>query len=313
MMAAAAAARAAPGAASVPMSAVIADDEAQLANYLEKLLRACWPELEIVGRAANGEQALQMIRALQPDVAFLDIQMPGMTGLEVAARLAEPAVAATAAGPQPWPAEAPSESPSNAAVRAVDAAQDGHADRSTSCRLVFVTAFDQYAVEAFERAAVDYVLKPVTADRLARTVERLRLRPIAEPPALAVDELRRLIEQLRGEPARGAADYLHWLQVSVQDEITLLPVAEVDLFQSSDKYTLATNARGEWLLRTALKELEPQLDPQAFWRIHRNAIVRVAAIERVSRDLRGQFVVRLKGQARKLAVSRPYAHLFRAL
>jgi DNA-binding LytR/AlgR family response regulator len=277
--------RAPAGPAPAPASAVIADDEPQLAAYLEKLLQACWPQLEVVGRAANGEQALQMIRALRPDVAFLDIQMPGLTGLDVAARLA---AAGDGAG--------------------ADADSDTDAQDAAACRLVFVTAFDQYAIEAFERAAVDYLLKPVTAERLARTVERLRDRRPADKPVLAVDELRRLVERLRGD-----SGYLHWLQVSVKDEITMLPVAEVDLFQSSDKYTLASNRQGEWLLRTALKELEPQLDPQAFWRIHRSAVVRVAAIERVSRDLRGQFVVHLKGHARKLAVSRPYAHRFRAL
>jgi DNA-binding LytR/AlgR family response regulator len=264
------------------MSAVIADDEPRLAAYLEKTLRTCWPELEIVGRAANGEQALQMIGALQPDVAFLDVQMPGLSGLEVAARLVAQERAPDAAGAVGSP-----------------------------CRLVFVTAFDQYAIEAFESAAVDYLLKPVTAERLAKTVERLRSRAPGARAALGagpLGELRQLLEQLQHKPS-----YLHWLQLSVRDEITLLPVAEVDVFQSSDKYTLVRNAKGEWLLRTALKDLEPQLDPQEFWRIHRGAIVRVAAIARVSRDLRGQFLLELRGNARKLVVSRPYAHLFRAM
>jgi DNA-binding LytR/AlgR family response regulator len=258
------------------MSAVIADDEPALAAYLEKTLRACWPELQIVGRAANGAQALQMIRALQPDVAFLDVQMPGLSGLEVAAQVA--------------------------------ALQEGAPAPGSQCRLVFVTAFDQYAIEAFESAAVDYVLKPVTAERLGKTVERLRARPAGTAVGAGIDELRQLLEQMQRKPG-----YLHWLQVSVRDEITLLPVGEVDVFQSSDKYTLVSNAKGEWLLRTALKDLEPQLDPNEFWRIHRSTIVRVGAIARVSRDLRGQFVLQLHGNARKLAVSRPYAHRFRAL
>jgi DNA-binding LytR/AlgR family response regulator len=260
---------------AAPISAVIADDEAQLASYLEKLLQGCWPQLEIVGRAGNGEQALQLIRSLRPDVAFLDIRMPGLTGLEVAERLA--------------------------AERSPGAA--------AACRIVFVTAYDQYAIEAFERAAVDYLLKPVTAERLAGTVARLRTAPTAPATADAsLGELRRLIGALRQAPPR-----LHWLQVGVRDEVALLPVAEVDLFQSSDKYTLAIGVGGEWLLRTALKDLEPQLDPNAFWRIHRGAVVRVGAIARVHRDLRGQLKVQLKGHARELAVSRPYAHQFRAL
>jgi DNA-binding LytR/AlgR family response regulator len=256
------------------MTAVIAEDEAPLLAYLEKMLHDCWPEGEIVGRAANGEQALQMICALQPDVAFLDVQMPGLSGLEVARRLAD--------------------------------AAPGEPGRD--CRLVFVTAYDQYAVDAFESAAVDYILKPVTAERLAKTIERLRARQSAAPQAGPAPELRRLLEQLQS-----GANYLHWLQVQERDEITLLPVREVDLFQASDKYTLACNARGEWLLRTALKDLEARLDPNEFWRIHRNAIVRVGAIARVSRDLRGQFQLQLHGHARKLAVSRPYANLFRAM
>jgi len=176
---------------AAPISAVIADDEAQLASYLEKLLQGCWPQLEIVGRAGNGEQALQLIRSLRPDVAFLDIRMPGLTGLEVAERLA--------------------------AERSPGAA--------AACRIVFVTAYDQYAIEAFERAAVDYLLKPVTAERLAGTVARLRTAPTAPATADAsLGELRRLIGALRQAPPR-----LHWLQVGVRDEVALLPVAEVDL------------------------------------------------------------------------------------
>lgn len=272
----------APGAS---MTAVIADDEPRLAAYLEKTLQACWPELEIVGRAANGEQALELIRVLRPDVAFLDVQMPGLNGLEVAARIvADSQGRACGAGA----GEAPDQAP------------------GAQCRLVFVTAFDQYAVEAFENAAVDYVLKPVTAQRLAKTVDRLRER--AHGTGGTIAELRQLLEQMQHKPS-----YLHWLQVSAGDEITLLPVAEVDLFQSSDKYTVVVNTKGEWLLRTALKDLEPRLDPNSFWRIHRGAIVRVAAIARVSRDLRGQFLLQLHGNARKLAVSRPYAHLFRSM
>jgi DNA-binding LytR/AlgR family response regulator len=245
-------------------TAVIADDEPQLVAYLKKRLKECWPELEIVGEAANGEQALEMIRRLRPGYAFLDVQMPGMTGLEVAEQVAD------------------------------------------LCQVAFVTAYDQYAIDAFERSAVDYLLKPVSDERLRKTVDRLRRR--AEPAPGAMGELRDLLQQLRPRPS-----YLHWLQVSMRDEITLLPVTDVDLFQASDKVTLVLNPRGEWVIRTALKELEPQLDPEQFWRVHRNAIVRVGAIERVSRDLHGQPVLHLAGHARRIAVSRPYAHRFKAM
>ena len=251
-------------AACVAPSAVIADDEPQLLDYLKKRLTQVWPELRIVGEARDGAQALQMIRELRPSYAFLDIQMPGLSGLEVAEQVA------------------------------------------ADCQVAFVTAHDQYAIDAFERAAMDYLLKPVSDERLRKTVERLR-RSHAPAPA-ALSELQSLIKQLR--PAQ---TYLHWLQVSVRDEVTLLPVTEVDLFQSADKYTLLANVRGEWLIRTALKDLEPQLDPDQFWRIHRGAIVRVAAIERVVRGMHSQFSVKLNGHARKIPVSRPYAFRFKAI
>jgi DNA-binding LytR/AlgR family response regulator len=250
--------------AAVEPSAVIADDEPQLLDYLKKRLTHVWPELRIVGEARDGPEALQMIRELRPSYAFLDIQMPGLSGLEVAEQVA------------------------------------------ADCQIAFVTAYDQYAIDAFERAAIDYLLKPVSDERLRKTVERLRRS--REPTPTALSELQDLLKRLR--PAQ---TYLHWLQVSVRDEVTLLPVTEVDLFQSTDKYTLVANSRGEWLIRTALKDLEPQLDPDQFWRVHRGAIVRVAAIERVVRGVHGQFSVKLVGHARKIAVSRPYAVKFKAI
>ncbi|HEY4038163.1 MAG TPA: LytTR family DNA-binding domain-containing protein [Burkholderiaceae bacterium] len=245
-------------------SAVIADDEPQLLDYLRKRLAHVWPELRVVGEARDGPEALEMIRQLRPSYAFLDIQMPGLSGLEVAEQVA------------------------------------------ADCQVAFVTAHDQYAIDAFERAAIDYLLKPVSDERLSKTVERLRRSEAPAPTALS--ELQNLIRQLRPGQA-----YVHWLQVSVRDEVTLLPVSEVDLFQSTDKYTLLANVKGEWLIRTALKDLEPQLDPAQFWRIHRGAIVRVGAIERVLRGVHGQFAVKLNGHARKIPVSRPYAFRFKAI
>ncbi len=261
-------------------TAVLADDEPPLLAYLRRELQAAWPELAIVGEAGDGEQALAMIQALRPDLAFLDIRMPGLSGLEVAARLAQ-WQAARASGPGP---------------------------AAPCCRVVFVTAYDQYAVDAFEQAAVDYLLKPVTGERLQRTIERLRTSAADRAPAPGLPELLELVRGLRAPPT-----YLHWLQAAQGDELTLLPAADIDLFQSSDKVTLLSNPRGEWVIRTALKELEEQLDPAQFWRVHRNAIVRVGAIERVSRDLQGQLQIRLAGRARLVAVSRAYAHRFKGM
>lgn len=273
-------------------TAVLADDEPHLLAYLGRCLRQAWPELHIVAEASDGEQALAAIVSRRPDVAFLDVRMPGLSGLEVATRA------------------------------------------EGLCDIVFVTAYDEHAIEAFEHAAVDYLLKPVTIDRIERTVQRLLARRAARSPdapsAPALDplQLQALIEGLRqglGAPAgaiavaagegagAAAARRLHWLQVSRGEEVQLLPVAEVDLFQSSDKVTLVLHARGEWVIRTPLRDLEPQLDPDLFWRVHRNAIVRVAAISAIERDLQGQFVLRLGEAGRRVAVSRPYAHRFKAL
>jgi len=246
-------------------TAIVVDDEPQLVTQLVKALAVRWPELEVVGTAGDGERALALVDALRPDVAFLDIQMPGVGGLEVARRLAG------------------------------------------RCHVVFVTAHDRYALQAFDRAAVDYLLKPVEGERLAATVERLRPR-LASPPA----DLAALVEKL-AERLRPPGGKLQWLQVQQRQDVILVAVEEVDLFQSSEKYTLAFSGEKEWVIRMPLKELEAQLDPDRFWRVHRNAIVRVAAIERVSRDFGGQLAVRLKGSSRTVAVSRAHAARFKEM
>ena len=244
-------------------TAIIADDEPQLCAFLRRQLGQCWPELSILEEAHNGHEALDIIDEFRPDIAFLDIKMPVLSGLEVAGRMATP------------------------------------------CHVVFVTAYDQYAVQAFESAAVDYLLKPVSRERLEKTVARLRSCLAKEPPDLS-QLVAKLSEQLRSK-----AGYLQWLQASFQNELVMISVDEVDFFQASDKYTLVVTRNKEWIIRMSLKELEAALDPERFWRIHRNAIVKVAAIARGTHDFRGNHVLHLHGHKRTLSVGRNYAHRFR--
>ena len=246
------------------MRLLIADDEAPLRAWLRRLLGEVAPAAEIVAEAADGDSALARIEELQPDCALLDIRMPGLSGLEVAARIKVP------------------------------------------CRVIFVTAYDEFAVEAFEQAAVDYLLKPVTAERLAKAMARLQT---AVPASDAL--LRTLIARLGPPPA--PTQPLRWLRVGSGDSLRLIDVAEVDRFEAADKYTTLHVAGQEWLIRTSLKELEQQLDADAFWRIHRGTLVRVAAIREVRRDLMGRLWVELKSGGKPLPVSRSYAHLFKQM
>lgn len=245
------------------MRLVIADDEAPLRAWLRRLIAEVAPAADVVGEAADGHDALRMIEEFAPDAALLDIRMPGLSGLDVAARAAR--------------------------TRA-------------DCRIVFVTAHDAFAVQAFEQAAVDYLLKPVTAERLAKAMQRL-----AQPAAGDAARLERLLARLAPAPAPAP---LRWLRVSEGEAVRLIDVMEVDRFEAADKYTVVHADGRQWLLRTALRELEGQLDPQAFWRIHRGTLVRVAAIGAARRDLMGRLWVELKRGGPPLAVSRTYAHLF---
>jgi DNA-binding LytR/AlgR family response regulator len=245
-------------------TAIIVDDEPNLCALLKRQLAASWPELVIAAEAHNAADAQCMIDELHPDVAFLDIRMPGMSGLELAKLI------------------------------------------GTACHIVFVTAYDQYAVQAFENAAVDYLLKPVSEERLSTTVARLQERLSKSPPDLS-PLLAHLTKQIRPKKL-----YLQWLQVSQHNDIELVPVDEVDYFQASDKYTLVVNRKSERVIRTSLKELEDELDPERFWRIHRNAIVRVAAIARVTRDF-GGLTLKLHNHEKTLSVGRSYTHLFRQM
>ncbi|MHA4871480.1 LytR/AlgR family response regulator transcription factor [Duganella sp. PWIR1] len=254
-------------------------------EYLEGQLKSVWPELRVVARAANGLEALRMIDEEAPDVAFLDIRMPGLTGLDVAARLAE-------------------------------GAKPPH--------IVFVTAFDQYAVEAFEHSAVDYLLKPASLERLEKTVAKLKARfaaPVAAAaPAVPADALQALLAHLAASPAAAlaqapapAAAPLQWIRATHGEETRLIPIEEVIYFQSNDKYTSVFVADGESLIRTPISKLREQLDEQQFWQIHRSVIVAARHVAGTRQDFRGRLMVQLKGRPEQLVVSRNYADLFRGM
>ena len=255
--------------------ALIADDEIHLAHYLRDQLLKLWPELEIVAIARNGLEAAAQIAELQPDIAFLDIQMPGLTGLEVAAGI------------------------------------------EGLTRVVFVTAYDEYALTAFDAEALDYVLKPVTAERLARTVERLR-RALAPRESTAPDSAgddARLARALRAlqAPASPAAAPLRWIRASQGDMTHQVAVADVLFFHADDKYTCVRTAQAEYLIRTPIAELAAQLDGQQFWQVHRSTIVNLAHLAGTRRDDASRLFVRISGWKDELPVSRAYVHLFKPM
>jgi DNA-binding LytR/AlgR family response regulator len=268
-------------------TALIAEDEPLLAESLRQDLATLWPELQIIGMATHGEAALSAALAQRPQLLFLDIRMPGMSGLEVAQALAED-----------WP-------------------DDG----SPFPLLVFVTAYDQYALQAFERAAQDYLLKPVQRERLAQTCARLqstlRQRDSSAPSATSLadtlQQLQRLIGTGTDSVAAAAAPPLRLLQASSGQTIHMVPVDEVLYFEAADKYVRVITANKEHLIRISLRELLPQLDTQRFWQVHRAVVVRADAIERAVREESGKLTLHLRGHTERLGVSRMFAHLFKGL
>ncbi len=250
--------------------AIIADDEEQLRKHLRSQLAEVWPDLTICGEARNGQEALELIGQYQPEIAFLDIRMPGLSGIEVAKKIAG------------------------------------------SCWIVFVTAYDQYAVEAFEHEAIDYLLKPVTHERLERTVKRLREQIASSHKPLP--EVSEIVERLMARLSqRQAPQYLQFVRVQHGDGIRLIPVEEVYYFKAGDKYTIVMTKEGESLIRKPIKELVDELDPQNFWRIHRGTIVNVHCIAQISRSVTGRGVLRLKDRPESLVISRQYIHLFKQM
>ncbi len=261
-------------------TALIADDEPHLARALREQLATAWPALQVLHVARNGVEAAERIAALQPDLAFLDIQMPGLTGLEVAQGI------------------------------------------EGATRVVFVTAYDEYAVRAFEQEALDYVLKPVDAARLARTVERLQ-RALAQPaaPAAAADgaagaddaRLLAALQRLAPQPAAAQAP-LRWIRASAGALTQQVAVEDVLFFHADDKYTVVRTLAGEeHLIRTAISELAAALDPQQFVQVHRSTIINLAQLQATRRDEASRLFLRMRGHAAELPVSRAYVHLFRAM
>ena len=259
--------------------ALIAEDEPILAATLAATLRRLWPELDIAGTAPNGVAAVEQALALRPDILFLDIKMPGQSGLEAAQELAE-----RWDGPRPFP------------------------------QVVFVTAYDDYAVQAFEQAAVDYVMKPVSDDRLARTVERLQARTAPAAAPAGDDALDRLVEQMRALlPAQPGAERLTVIRAAVGNIIRMIPVQDVAYFQALDKYVNVASSEGDALIRLSLKDLLPQLDPDQFRQISRGAIVNLRHVASASRDDAGKLTLHLRNRPDRLRVSPLFAHWFRQM
>jgi len=251
------------------VTALIVDDESPMRDQLRARLRDVWPELDIVAEAANGVDAVAMAKEHKPDIVFLDIRMPGQSGIEAARHL------------------------------------------YSQCHIVFVTAYDQYALDAFEQGAMDYLLKPVTVERLRLTCERLRQRLTAAPQNIGdqLQQLARLIEQ-GGEKK---PEYLRWIQAQVGNSLRMISTKEVLFFRSDEKYTVVQTAQAEMLIRKTLKELADELDPKEFWRIHRSTLVRVDAIAEVTRDDRGRQMLKVRNFPAQLEVSRNHAHLFQQM
>ena len=259
-------------------TAIIADDERLMRDQLRLRLLEAWPELQIVGEAKNGEEAVQLVGELKPDLTFLDIRMPGKTGMEAAREIGE---------------------------------------RS---QIVFVTAYDQYAVEAFERGAVDYVLKPTEPDRLKITIDRLKERLDGAhngngkvEGARVNDTVSAMLSQLAEKIGAPKPKHLQWIQASIGQDLRMIPVEDILFFRSDEKYSCVQTAGFEALIRKPVRDLAEELDPSLFWQIHRATLVNVNAIEGVTRDIRGRHLVLVKGRSEKLEVSRSFLHLFKQM
>jgi len=245
-------------------TALIAEDEPELAEELRETLARVWPELAVVGEADDGFEALRLIESRAPDVLFLDIQMPGLSGLEVAKQA------------------------------------------SGRCHVAFLTAYDEHALAAFDAGAIDYLVKPIDAGRLATTVARLKAR-LRQQPA----DLDALLAALACAIPR--KPYVRWLTASHRDELRLITVDEICYVKADNKYVVVVTADGDSLLRRPIRELAEDLDPDVFWQVHRSTLVNVHAIAGIARDFGGRLRIRLRQRPETLAVSESFAHLFRSI
>ncbi len=283
------------------LRALIADDERLMREQLRTRLHEVWPELQIVAEAKNGIEAVALTEQHRPDIVFLDIRMPGLSGVEAARQIAQLPTFDDADG---WP----------------------------GCEIVFITAYDQYAVEAFEQGVVDYVLKPAERERLAVTVGRIRQRMAARDAAAAAQgadaaatdannaplpahtpQMQQLLQTLSRQLNPNTPPKLQWIQATVGSNIQMIPVEDVLFFISDEKYTRVQTATVEALIRKPIKELIDELDMNLFWQVHRSTLVNIKAIAGVSRDLRGRQLVAVKGHPEKLEVSRSFTGLFKGM
>lgn len=247
-------------------SAVLIEDEALPRAMLREQLGLLWPELQVVGEAADGAQGLALVNAVKPDIAFVDIRLPSLSGIELARAIGRQA------------------------------------------HLVFVTAMEQHALQAFEQGAIDYVLKPLQPARLALTVQRLQARLLQAPP-----DLSHWLRQMQQPVVEKTAQVLRWLQVGQGEKLRLLTVGDVLFFRAEAKYTQVQSRDGVWWIRLSLKELVEQLDGEQFWQVHRNTIVNLAHIDWVERNALGHVRIHLKGHGETLAVSQSYQARFRQM
>ena len=255
-------------------TALLADDEPLLREHLREKLLALWPDLDIVAEAGNGNEAAAMIAEHEPDIAFLDIKMPGQTGIEVA--------------------------------QGID----------VDTRIVFVTAYDQYAVQAFENEAIDYLLKPVTNERLAQTVARLKAALAQSVPTPDISQVLNLLSRAAAGTGAGAGarpQHLRWIRASRGDTTYQISVDEVLFFQSDDKYTIVNTANGEHVIRMPLAELLQSLDGEQFWQVHRGTVVNIRCVTSSKRDGDGKVTLNVKGYGKPLPVSRAYQSLFKQM
>ena len=251
--------------------AVIADDEKQLRIYLKSRLAHLWPDLIICGEAENGHEALELIESRRPGIAFLDIKMPGLSGLEVANKIAG------------------------------------------DCIVVFITAYDEFAIEAFESEAIDYLLKPVTDERLDKTITRLKKQLAASPRSSDGQlsaALERLLVKLKNDDDTG---YLKWIKARLGEQVQLVAVDDVYFFKAEDKYTVVKTDDNEYLIKMTIRQLAEELDPEQFWRIHRSTIVNAICVAGVHRAFGGRLIIKLKDLSDTLRVSKTYAHLFKQM